>query len=116
MILISTTGYFDDNNNFRLKEVQVSNQSELYILKSSEKFVPYKYQGNVKDLLDARKNSVYPLYSSRGIRVYEDDDDARSMANFFMDKLSSLDMKNSVDEQSVFDVLSSFGKGFDDGE
>jgi hypothetical protein len=108
MLMISISGYFDFNNNFKIKELYVSDESEMYILKSSESFVPYRYMGNVSDLFDSIKNCYYPIFSLSKIRSYEDND-PKSLATFLMQKISQMDVKKPGMEKLIFEVLSGFG-------
>jgi hypothetical protein len=108
MLMISISGYFDFSNAFKVKEVYVSDESEVYILKSSESFVPYKYNGTVSDLFDSIKNCYYPAFSMSNVRVHEDND-AKALSNFLMQKINQIDMKKPGSEKILFDVISGFG-------
>lgn len=109
MLYLSATAYYDNKNNFRLKEIYISDEHDMYVLKKEDSFVPYRYKGNVKNFYDSVKNLFYPFLYTSKVRSYEDDD-PKSMAQFFYDKISSTDMKKQGAEKALFDVLSSFGE------
>lgn len=109
MLYISVTSYYDNKNKFRLKEIYVSDENEMYVLKKEDSFVPYKYPGNVKDFYDSVKNLFYPLLYTSKVRVYKDDD-PKSLAKYLSDHILSVDMKKPGAERHLFDVLSSFGE------
>jgi hypothetical protein len=109
MLMISISSFYDQNNEFKIKELYVSDEKDLYIMKSSESFVPYKYNGSVKDLFDSVKNSTYPVFSMSNIRTYEDDD-PKSLSQFLFKKISNTDLKKRGAHKALFDVLSVFGK------
>lgn len=107
--MISLSAFYDQNNEFKIKEIYISDEEELYIMKSSESFTPYMYNGSVKQVFDSVKNNVYPIFSMSPIRFY-DDDDPKSLANFIFKKINGLDLKKKDSHKAIFDVLSSFGK------
>lgn len=108
MLNISISGYFSTFNDFRVKEILVSDEKTLYILKSSESFIPYAYEGNVQELFDSIKNLYYPSYALSKIKCHPDDD-AKSLANFLMAKIQELGLSESSSHKKLFDVVSSFG-------
>jgi hypothetical protein len=108
MIQISISGYFLENNDFRIKEIYVSDENQSYILKRDESFVPYVYEGSVSEMFDAIKNGYYPSFSMSTPRYYEDND-AKSMATFFSQKIQSIGMNKRESDQVLFDIISGFG-------
>lgn len=108
MLYTSVSGYFDADNEFHIKEIYVSDESELYILKASESFIPYRYSGSSMELFDSIKNTYYPMFAMSKVRHY-DDSDAKSLATFIMKKIQSVDMKLPGAKKKLFDVFSSFG-------
>lgn len=109
MIMISISGYYNHENEFNLKEIYVSDDANVFILKKSESFIPYLYPGNVDELFDSIKNCYYPVFSMSQIKTHPDDD-AKSLANFFMNKINSMDLTKPNSQKTLFDVLSAFGE------
>lgn len=108
MLMISISSYYNSNNELKIKEIYVSDDEVLYIMKSSESFTPYEYQGNVKLLFDSIKNSVYPTFCMSDIHVY-DDDDPKTLAFFLFKKIQSFDLTKKGSHETLINVLSSFG-------
>ena len=108
MLNISVSGYFDELNDFLIKEIYVSNESELYVLRKSDMYIPTLYPGNVMSLFDSLKNSYYPLISMSSPRVYEDDD-PKSLATFLMQKIHDVHDASGSFDKTLFDVISSLG-------
>lgn len=109
MVMVSASGYFNRENEFQVKEIYVSDDAQVFILKRSESFVPYAYEGTVEELFDSIKNCYYPNFSMSTVKSH-DDNDAKSLATFFMQKIHSLDLKKSGAEKTLFDVISGFGE------
>lgn len=109
MIYLSTLCNYDENNDFHVQEVYVSdNTNGTYILKKNSGYVPILYNISLKDLYDMSKNSLFPLFGFGQIRVYNDND-PKTFANFLFNKISKVDMSSSVAEKKLFDVLNNFG-------
>jgi len=110
MLMISISGYYNPQNEFLIKEIYVSDKKEVFVMKRSESFFPYLYDGNVEELFDSIKNCYYPAFSMSTVKTYPDND-AKSLATFFMQKIHSLDLNKPDSEKNLFDVISGFGKG-----
>jgi hypothetical protein len=108
MLMVSISGYYNSQNDFLIKEIYVSDERQVFIMKRSESFFPYAYTGNAQELFDSIKNCYYPAFSMSTVRMHSDDD-AKSLATFFMQKIQMLDLKKSGAEKALFDVISSFG-------
>lgn len=109
MLSISVSAYFTPTNNFRVKEVYVSDGQETYILKASDYFKPVPYKGSLEQIQDSMKNCFFPIFSMSKIRYY-DDDDAKSLATFFQNTIRSLDFKDKYFDKKLFEVISGFGE------
>jgi len=114
MINVSISGYFSNFNEFRIKEIFVSDEVLMFILKENESFVPRQYMGSVKDLFDSTKNLYYPSYSMSNLRCYRNDDDAKSLANFLMQKIQEFNLTENGAHKKLFDVISAFGETCND--
>jgi hypothetical protein len=114
MLNISVSGYFSNFNEFRIKEIFVSDESLLFILKENESFMPRQYLGNVMELFDSTKNLYYPSYSISEVRCYPNDNDAKSLANFLMQKIGELGTSLPGAHEKLFDIISSFGEKCND--
>lgn len=109
MIQTSISGYYTSSNEFRIKEIYVSNEEIMYTLKRDESFFPYEYKGSVKELYDSIKNSFYPNFFMSEPRQYSDDD-PKSLATFFMNKIQDFDLSERDAEKRLFDLLAGFGE------
>lgn len=109
MLMVSCSGFYDEKNIFRLKEIFVSDDAEMYVLKKDESFFPSRYSGNVKEFYDSVKNNYYPNVFFSEPRVY-DDNDPKSLAVFFMNKIQDFNLSHEGAEKKLFDVVSGFGK------
>ena len=110
MIQISISGYYNSKNYFTIKEIYFSDDKQMYVLKRNESFFPYLYEGNVKDLYDSVKNSYYPNFYMAEPRVYKKDDDVKSLATFFMNKIQEFDLKKPGSEKRLYDIIQGFGE------
>jgi len=110
MLMVSCSGFYDENNNFKFKEIFVSDDSDMYVLKKDESFFPSRYAGNVIDFYDSVKNNYYPNVFFSEPRVYKHDDDAKSLATFFMNKIKNFNFSHEGSEKKLFDVVSGFGE------
>lgn len=108
MLTISSSGYYNSNNDFLIKEIYVSDTRQVFILKRSESFMPYSYPGTTEELFDSVKNCYYPIFSMSTVRTYQDND-AKSLATYLMQRIHALDLKKTGAEKALFDVISSFG-------
>lgn len=109
MIQTSISGYYTSKNEFRIKEIYVSRDNVMYTLKRDESFFPHEYVGSVKDLYDSVKNNFYPNFCMAEPRQYNDDD-PKSLATFFMNKLQSFDLSEAGAEKRLYDLLAGFGE------
>jgi hypothetical protein len=108
VIRVSVSGYFNSFNDFKIKEILVSDEDNVFILKESEAFLPYRYAGNLTDLFDSVKNLYYPSYAMSTVRCHRDDD-AKSLANFLMQKIQAFNLNETGAHKRLFDTLSVFG-------
>jgi hypothetical protein len=108
VINISISGYFSSFNDFKIKEIAVSDETSMFILKAAESFLPRQYPGNTQNLADSVKNLYYPSYAFSNIRCHPDDD-AKSLANFLMQKIQEFNIYEDGAHKRLFDVISSFG-------
>ena len=108
MLQTAISGYYNSGNEFKIKEIYISDDEVLYVLKRDESFFPVKYEGNVKGLYDSVKNSYYPNFHMSEPRQY-DDNDPKSLATFFMNKINEFDIKKSGSEKKIYDILVGFG-------
>lgn len=113
MLYISASYGYNVSNEFELREIYVSNEtSDMYVLKSSEGYIPQRTVGNVIDLIDATKNSIYPLIGFSEIRTYNDDD-PRSLAVFLSTKIKKVDLSQENADKALFNVIASFGDSYE---
>ena len=110
MIQISVSGYYNQQNYFKIKEIYFSNESTLYVLKSEESFFPSVYEGTVKELYDSVKNCYYPNFEMSEPRIYKNDNDAKSLATFFMNKIKEFDLSKPGSERRLYDIINGFGE------
>jgi len=108
MLMVSISGYYNSQNDFLIKEIYVSDDREVYIMKRSESFFPYVYPGTTQEVFDSIKNCYYPVFSMSKVKTHPDND-AKSLATFFMQKIQALDLSKPGAEQTLFDVISGFG-------
>lgn len=111
MILITVSYEYIDNV-FTLKDIYVSNYQNMYVLSKSTGFVPSFREGDVADLYDASKNSVYPLIGFSDIRVYKGDDDAQAFAKFLNQKISEVEFSHPDADKALFNVIANFGEEY----
>lgn len=109
MIQISISGFYSNTNEFKIKEIYVSDDEVMYTLKREESFFPHEYKGSVKELYDSVKNCYYPNFFMSTPRVHHDDD-PKSLATFFMNKIREFDLKKQGSEKRLYDMLSGFGE------
>jgi hypothetical protein len=114
MLSVSISGYFSNFNEFRIKEIFVSDENVVFVLKENESFIPRQYLGTVKELFDSTKNLYYPSYSMSEVRCYPNDNDAKSLANFLMQKIRELGTSAPGAHERLFDIISSFGEKCND--
>jgi hypothetical protein len=107
--MVSASGYFNLQNNFVIKEIYVSDDNQVFIMKRNESFFPYSYPGTTQELFDSIKNCYYPAFSMSNVKTHPDND-AKSLATFFMQKIQELDLSTPEGEKTLFDVISSFGE------
>lgn len=112
MLYINTVSYYDENNDFRLKEVLVSDGAVTYSLTPDNDFsVGKAYNLNLLSLVDSyNSNTSYPVLGFNATRTY-DDDDAHSLAVFLSRKFSALGTVTPREEKAIFDILEGFGNG-----
>jgi hypothetical protein len=108
MLMISISGYYNPQNDFLVKEIYVSDDREVYIMKGSESFLPHAYPGTTQEVFDSIKNCYYPVFSMSKVKTHPDND-AKSLATFLMGKIHALDMNKKNAHKTLFDVISSFG-------
>lgn len=109
MLKISSRVMYNQENKFELTEIYVSDGSVTYVLKKSEGYVPILYNFSLEDIVDSSKTLLFSNLGLGEIRVYNDND-AKSLANYFQEKISSVNMKIPNAEKTLYDVLSSFGE------
>ena|SRR6056297_811642 len=114
MLFTAASYSYNTSNEFELREIYVSDeQSDMYVLKGNEGFIPQKIQGNVLDIVSAVKNSVYPLIGFSEVRIYNDDD-PKSLATFLHSKIQKVDLGQENAEKALFNVIASFGESYED--
>jgi hypothetical protein len=100
-----------ENSEFAIKEIYVSDENTLFILNKNDGYLPTSVDGDVKGLVDASKNSIYPLLGFSEIRTYNDSD-PKSLANFFYKKIVEVDFSNPNADKALFNVISNFGEPY----
>lgn len=109
MLYVAASAYYDENNEFRLHEIYVSDESQTYILKQKENYTPYPYPIRLQDLKAVTEDSVYPLYLYSKTRQYNDND-AKSLAFYLRSKVAKADMSQAGAEKTLYDVIANFGE------
>lgn len=112
MLFINTISYYDENNDFRLKEVLVSDEKTTYVLKTEENFyISAPYPMSLTDLVSSEAANIsYPVLGFNKMRKYQDDD-ARALASYLSEKFRALGKISVRDEKTIFDIMSGFGDG-----
>ena len=111
MIYISASYEYLDNE-FSLKDIYVSSEfQEMYILSKVSGFIPVRVEGHVIDVVDASKNSFYPLIGFSEVRTYEDND-PKALALFLSQKIQDVDFSHKDADKALYNVISSFGDGY----
>lgn len=112
MLYLNALSYYDENNNFRLKEVLVSDGKVTYSLSPEGGFeVSEPYPFNLVSLVESQNsNTSYPVLGFNATRTY-DDDDAYALALYMSSKFSALGNVGPQEEKAIFDVLEGFGNG-----
>jgi len=103
------SSYEYNENVFSLKEIYVSSGESMYVLSKDSGFLPFSTVGNVVDVYDASKNSVFPLVGFSEIRVYDGDDDAGAFSKFLYSKIKETNFSHPDADKALFNVISSFG-------
>jgi hypothetical protein len=99
---------YNQENKFELKEIYVSDGQVTYVLRKSEGYTPILYEFPLTSVLDGAKNLMFSNLGFGEFRSYNDND-AKSLANYLQEKISSVNMKIPNAEKTLYDVLSSFG-------
>lgn len=109
MLFISTVSYYDNNNEFRLKEILVSDGKVTYSLAPDDGFSYHQFPISLTDIMEsARDNISYPILGFNKVRRY-DDDDPKALAMFLSKKFRALGNISPRDEKVVFDIMTGFG-------
>lgn len=113
MLYLAASYSYAVDNEFELREIYVSDDETLFVLKSNEGFVPQRINGSVIDVVAATKNAVYPLLGFSEIRTYNDDD-PKSLATFLHTKITKVDIGHLSADKALFNVIASFGDSYED--
>lgn len=112
MLYLAASYSYNQDNEFELREIYVSDDSSLFVLKNDEGYVPQRISGSVIDIVNATRNSVYPLIGFSEIRTYNDDD-PKSLATFLHNKISNVDLSHPNTDKALFNVVASFGESYE---
>lgn len=105
MLYITSTVFYDENNELRVKEVYVTDEEVTYVLPYEEGFLPREYKYNV---LDSQKPMFTRLLYGP-VRQYPDDD-ARALARFLQENITKVPMNSSKAHKALYEMLSNFGE------
>lgn len=109
MLFINTVSYYDNNNDFRLKEVLVSDGRETYSLSPEDSFEPHRFPFSLEELIESsRYNISYPVLGFNKTRTHPDTD-AKALATFLSKKLKNLKATTPREEKVIFDIMAGFG-------
>lgn len=108
MLKISSRVMYNQDNKFELKEIYVSDGEVTYVLRKNDGYTPILHNFSLDDIIDGSKNLLFSNLGLGDVRVYNDND-AKSLAKYFQEKISSVNMKIPNAEKTLYDVLSSFG-------
>ena len=111
MLLISSRTFYNEQNQFELKEIYVSDGAVTYILRKSEGFIPVMYNFGFLDMYESSRNLVFSNLGFGPIRQYNDND-AKSLANYLRDKITGVNIKAKNAEKTLYEVLSTFGEEY----
>lgn len=111
MLYVSTRTFYNEKNQFELKEIYVSDGTVTYILRKNEGFVPVAYNFGLLDMFAASKGLLFSNLGFGVIRQYNDTD-AKSLANYLRDKITGVNMKAKNAEKTLYEVLSTFGEDY----
>jgi len=109
MVYISTRAMYNEDNEFQLKEIYVSDGDITYVLQRDEGYVPYPYHISLQALIESTRGMAYPLGGFSELRSHPDDD-AKSLAAFFRDKIAKINLQLPNAEKTLFEVMSNFGE------
>jgi hypothetical protein len=109
MLIIASRMMYSEKNEFELKEIYVSSGAETYILKKSEGYMPTECALSVPNQYETQEGQLFSNLGFSSPRFYNDKD-AKSLANYFYDKIRAVNMSAPNAEKTLFDVLSSFGE------
>lgn len=110
-MLYIVASYEYEDNEFSMKDIYISDESSLYVMSKDQGFLPFSSEGSTVDIVDASKNSVYPLVGFGEIRQYNDDD-PKSFATFLHRKIKDVDFDSSEADKALFNVISNFGEPY----
>lgn len=111
MLFVSTRTFYNEKNQFELKEIYVSDGAVTYILRKTEGFIPVAYNLGLMDMHEAAKGLLFSNLGFGVIRQYNDTD-AKSLANYLRDKITGVNMKAKNAEKTLYEVLSTFGEDY----
>lgn len=116
MLYVNTLSYYDEDNNFRLKEILISDGAETRVLSVEDNLAEFLLPVSLESLVDGwAANISYPVLGYNKTRVYEDDD-AKAFSRFLVRKFKPLSRTGSFtprEEKVMFDVLAGFGNAAD---
>lgn len=109
MLKISSMISYDQDNNFELREIYVSDGAVTYVLKKGEAFIPIEYPFPLEQIVEGFKGLLFSNLGLGPVRTYNDTD-AKSLANYLHRKISSVNMSIPNAEKTLYDVISLFGE------
>lgn len=108
MLYLSSLLTYNEDNEFELKELYVSDNKITYVLRKEEQYLPVKYHVSLLDVHRAVQALPFSGAKYSNLRQYNDDD-AHSLAKYLQNKITSVNMNLPGADQTLADALAIFG-------